>query len=112
MTVAAYLYPWDVDGDPAAADRIAALGVTEVSLAAAYHAVRAVTPFHPRHRIVPRDAAVSHRRDPPRRPAGHLVPAAPDPAYAEAAGSFERAADALRAAGLQVHAWIVLAHHS
>jgi hypothetical protein len=42
MTVSAYLYPWDVDGDPAAADRIAGLGVTEVSLAAVYHAVRTV----------------------------------------------------------------------
>ena len=45
MTVAVYLYPWDADGDPAAADRIAGLGVTEVSLAAVSHAVRAVTPF-------------------------------------------------------------------
>ena len=43
----ANLYPWDVDGDPAAADRIAGLGLTGVTLAAAYHAVRAVTPFHP-----------------------------------------------------------------
>jgi hypothetical protein len=108
VAVAAYLYPWDVDGDPAAADRIAALGVTEVSLAAAYHAVRAVTPFHPRHRIVTRDAAVYHRRDPARWTAGHLIPADPDPAEA---GSFERAADSLRAAGLRVNAWIVLTHN-
>jgi hypothetical protein len=108
VAVAAYLYPWDVDGDPAAADRIAALGVTEVSLAAAYHAVRAVTPFHPRHRIVTRDAAVYHRRDPARWSAGHLVPADPDPAEA---GSFERAAQALQAAGLRVNAWIVVTHN-
>jgi len=46
----ANLYPWDVDGDPAAPDRIAGLGLAAVTLAAAYHAVRAVTPFHPRHR--------------------------------------------------------------
>jgi hypothetical protein len=115
VTVAAYLYPWDVDGDPAAADRIAALGVTEVSLAAAYHAVRAVTPFHPGHRIVTRDAAVYHRRDPARWSAGHLIPADPDPAEARAGagavGSFERAADALRAAGLRVNAWIVVTHN-
>jgi hypothetical protein len=115
VAVAAYLYPWDVDGDPAAADRIAALGVTEVSLAAAYHAVRAVTPFHPGHRIVTRDAAVYHRRDPARWSAGHLVPADPDPAGTRAAagavGSFERAADALRSAGLRVNAWIVLTHN-
>ena len=108
MAVAAYLYPWDVDGDPAAAGRIAALGVTEVSLAAAYHAVRAVTPSHPGHRIVTRDAAVYHRRDPARWAAAHLVPA--DPAPAEA-GSFERAAEALRAAGLRVNAWIVVNHN-
>jgi hypothetical protein len=108
VAVAAYLYPWDVDGDPGAADRIAALGVTEVSLAAAYHAVRAVTPFHPGHRIVTRDAAVYHRRDPARWAGAHLVPADPDPAEA---GSFERAADALRAAGLRVNAWVVVTHN-
>jgi hypothetical protein len=108
VAVAAYLYPWDVNGDPAAAGRIAALGVTEVSLAAAYHAVRAITPFHPGHQIVTRDAAVYHRRDPARWSAAHLVPADPDPAEA---GSFERAAEALRAAGLRVNAWIVVTHN-
>ena len=108
MAVAAYLYPWDVDGDPGAADRIAALGITEVSLAAAYHAVRAVTPFHPGHRIVTRDAAVYYRRDPARWAGAHLVP--PDPGPAEV-GSFERAAGALRAAGLAVNAWVVVAHN-
>jgi hypothetical protein len=70
----ANLYPWDVVGDPAAADRIARLGLTGVTLAAAYHSVRAVAPFHPRHRIVTRDAAVYYRADPanggpPTRPA-------------------------------------------
>ncbi|HEY2281016.1 MAG TPA: hypothetical protein VGI00_21875 [Streptosporangiaceae bacterium] len=108
MPVAAYLYPWDVDGDPGAAERIAALGVTEVCLAAAYHAVRAVTPFHPGHRIVTRDAAVYYRPDPARWAGAHLRPAGPDPA---GVGSFERAADALRAAGLQVNAWVVVTHN-
>ena len=70
MRAWANLYPWDVDGDPAAADRIAGLGLTGVTLAAAYHAVRAVTPFHPRHRIVTRDAAVYYRADPSRWRAG------------------------------------------
>ncbi len=108
MPVSAYLYPWDVDGDPAAAERIAGLGVTEVSLAAAYHAVRAVTPFHPEQRIVTRDAAVYYRPDPGRWRDALLRPAEPDGA---AAGSFERAADALHAAGLRVNAWIVVAHN-
>jgi hypothetical protein len=108
VAAAAYLYPWDVDGDPGAADRIAALGVTEVSLAAAYHAVRAVTPAHPGHRIVSRDAAVYYRRDPGRWAGSHLVPADPDRAEV---GSFERAAAALRATGLQVNAWVVVNHN-
>ena len=114
MRIGAYLYPWDVDGDPAAADRIAGLGLTEITLAAAYHAVRAVTPFHPRHRIVTRDAAVYYQPDPARwdrrqlRPVAAGVPAGdPDPA-----GSFERAAAALRAAGISVTAWVVLTHNS
>ncbi len=108
MPVSAYLYPWDVDGDPAAAERIAGLGVTEVSLAAAYHAVRAVTPFHPEQRIVTRDAAVYYRPDPGRWRGALLRPPEPD---GDAAGSFERAAAALRAAGLRVNAWIVVAHN-
>ena len=108
MPVSAYLYPWDVDGDPAAPDRIAGLGVTEVSLAAAYHAVRAVTPFHPGQRVVTRDAAVYYRPDPDRWRGARLRPADPGDG---AAGSFERAADALHAAGLTVNAWVVVAHN-
>jgi len=103
----AYLYPWDVDGDPAAADRVAGLGLTGVSLAAAYHAVRAVTPFHPGHRIVTRDAAVYYQPDPDRWSGAVLRPAVAGPP-----GSFERAAGALRAAGLGVTAWVVLTHNS
>jgi len=102
----ANLYPWDVNGDPAAADRIAGLGLTGVTLAAAYHAVRAVTPFHPRHRIVTRDAAVYYRTRSARWRATRLRPA-----MARPAGSFERAAAALRSRGLQVTAWAVITHN-
>ena len=105
---AAYLYPWDVDGDPAAADRIAGLGITEVSLAAAYHDVRALAPFHPAHRIVTRAAAVHYQPDPARWRGTRLRPAV----CAEGPpGSFERAARRLRAAGLRVSAWLVIAHN-
>ena len=114
MQTGAYLYPWDVDGDPAAADRIAGLGLTGVTLAAAYHAVRAVTPFHPQHRIVTRDAAVYYRPDPARWDGRGLRPGAAGAAAGEQdpAGSFERATAALRAAGLSVTAWVVLTHNS
>lgn len=111
MRAWANLYPWDVDGDPAAADRIAGLGLTGVTLAAAYHSVRAVTPFHPEHRIVTRDAAVYYRADPARWRATGLRPARLRPAVARPAGSFERAAAALRSHGLRVTAWAVITHN-
>jgi hypothetical protein len=107
----ANLYPWDVDGDPAAPDRIAGLGLAGVTLAAAYHAVRAVAPFHPRHRIVTRDAAVYYRADPARWRGNPSRPARLRPAVARPAGSFERAAAALRSRGLAVTAWAVLTHN-
>jgi hypothetical protein len=109
MRAWANLYPWDVDGDPAAADRIAGLGLAGVTLAAAYHAVRAVTPFHPRHRIVTRDAAVYYRADPSRWRG--IAPQRLRPAVARPAGSFERAAARLRARGLAVTAWAVVTHN-
>ena len=111
MRAWANLYPWDVDGDPAAPDRLAGLGLTGVTLAAAYHAVRAVTPFHPDHRIVTRDAAVYYRADPSRWRGTARRPSRLRPAVARPAGSFERAAAVLRARGLAVTAWAVLTHN-
>jgi hypothetical protein len=110
---AVYLYPWDVDGDPDGPKRIAGLGVQDVVLAAAYHSVRAVTPFHPRHRIITRDAAVYYRPDHERWRGLPLQPAEPTDSWhqtADPAGSFERAAEQLRAADLRVTAWVVVAH--
>ena len=111
MRAWANLYPWDVDGDPAAPDRIAGLGLAGVVLAAAYHAVRAVAPFHPGHRIVTRDAAVYYRADPARWRGNPSRPARLRPAVARPAGSFERAAAALRSRGLAVTAWAVVTHN-
>jgi hypothetical protein len=107
----ANLYPWDVDGDPAAPDRIAGLGLAGVTLAAAYHAVRAAAPFHPGHRIVTRDAAVYYRADQGRWRGNTSRPARLRPAVSRPAGSFERAAAALRGRGLAVTAWAVITHN-
>ncbi|MFC5214870.1 hypothetical protein [Streptomyces coerulescens] len=110
MKASAFVYPWDVNGDPEAAGRIAALGVRQVTLAAAYHSTRALTPRHPRHRIVTAEhAAVLYPTD--GRWEGRALrpyPAgdwAPGDAYGEAAA-------ALADAGLEVHTWVVLAHNS
>ncbi|HZX38276.1 MAG TPA: hypothetical protein VFF37_08115 [Streptomyces sp.] len=111
MKTSAFLYPWDVVGDPDAAARIADLGVQQVTLAAAYHSTRALTPRHPRHRIVTaQHAAVLYEVDEERWAGRELRPYtagdwAPGDAYGEAAA-------ALADAGIEVHSWVVLAHNS
>ncbi|MEU3918706.1 hypothetical protein [Streptomyces sp. NPDC029004] len=111
MKTAAFLYSWDVVGDPDAAVRVADLGVQQVTLAAAYHSTRALTPRHPRHRIVTaQHAAVLYEPDEKRWAGRELRPyAAGDWALGDAYGE---AAAALAGAGLEVHTWVVLAHNS
>ncbi len=110
MKASAFVYPWDVNGDPEAPARIAALGVEQVTLAAAYHSTRALTPRHPRHRIVTAEhAAVLYPTD--GRWDGRQL--RPYPAGDWAPGdAFGEAAAALADAGLEVHTWVVLAHNS
>ncbi|MEU8755586.1 hypothetical protein AB0C88_34410 [Streptomyces chartreusis] len=110
MKASAFVYPWDVNGDPEAPGRIAALGVRQVTLASAYHSTRALTPRHPRHRIVTAEhAAVLYPTD--GRWEGRTL--RPYPAGDWAPGdAFGEAAAALTEAGLQVHTWVVLTHNS
>ncbi|MGW0335359.1 hypothetical protein ACWD0J_26410 [Streptomyces sp. NPDC003011] len=110
MKASAFVYPWDVNGDPEAPGRIAALGVRQATLASAYHSTRALTPRHPRHRIVTAEhAAVLYPTD-DRWQGRRLRPyAAGDWAPGDA---FGEAAAALADAGLEVHTWVVLAHNS
>ncbi|MCQ9135201.1 hypothetical protein [Streptomyces hilarionis] len=110
MKASTFVYPWDVTGDPGAPARIAALGVEQVTLAAAYHSTRALTPRHPRRRIVTAEhAAVLYPPD--GRWAGRAL--RPYPAGDWAPGdAYGEAAEALAATGLEVHTWVVLAHNS
>lgn len=114
MRAGAFLYPWDVVGDPDAAPRLAALGVRRATLASAYHSVRALTPRHPRRRIVTaRHSAVLYPPDPDRwsgralRPYEQRWVGSEDPG-----GAYGEAARALSEAGIEVHSWVVLAHNS
>ncbi|MGW2484380.1 hypothetical protein ACWCWQ_31645 [Streptomyces sp. NPDC001571] len=111
MKTSAFLYPWDVLGDPDAPTRIADLGVRQVTLASAYHSTRALTPRHPKHRIVTAEyASVLY---PPSELYWRGRELSPYAAGSWAPGdAFGRAADALAAAGLDVHSWVVLAHNS
>jgi hypothetical protein len=111
MRASAFLYPWDVVGDPEAAARIAGLGVQQVTLASAYHSTRALTPRHPRHRLVTaRHAAVLYPPDATRWAGRELRPYTQD--WTAGADPFGEAARALTAEGLDVHTWVVLAHNS
>ncbi|GAA1225341.1 hypothetical protein GCM10009665_14640 [Kitasatospora nipponensis] len=103
------LYPWDVVGDPGCAERIASLGVDRVTLAAAYHTVRALTPHHPDHKVVTAAHSAAYYRIDATRWAG---PQRIRPVAAHwAAGSFGQATRALTEAGLEVYGWAVLAHN-
>ena len=102
------LYPWDVAGDPDCAERIADLGADRVTLAAAYHTVRALSPRHPSRKVVTAThSAVYYRPENAHWNDSLLRPAE----AAWAPGSFTEGAKALRAAGLKVYAWTILAHN-
>ncbi|HEY7592638.1 MAG TPA: hypothetical protein VH969_05735 [Actinophytocola sp.] len=111
MRVTGHAYPWDVLGDASFARRVAALGVSTVALAAAYHATRAATPLHPGRQLVDARHAALYR---PVRASvwssRRLCPIEPD--WMSTEDSFGAAADELRAAGLRVAAWVVLTHNS
>ncbi|MEV5198166.1 hypothetical protein [Streptomyces sp. NPDC053720] len=111
MKTSAFLYPWDVVGDPDAAARVADLGVQQVTLAAAYHSTRALTPRHPGHRVVTAEhAAVLYPPDAARWAGRGLRPH--EQSWVASDDAFAEAAEALAGAGLEVHTWVVLAHNS
>ncbi|MFD8282413.1 hypothetical protein ACFV47_24895 [Streptomyces solisilvae] len=111
MRASAFVYPWDVVGDPDAARRIADLGVRQVTLASAYHSTRALTPRHPGHRIVTaRHAAVLYPPDAERWQGRELRPY--EQSWVPGDDPYGEAAAALADAGLEVHAWVVLAHNT
>lgn len=111
MRASAFVYPWDVVKDPDAARRIADLGVQQVTLASAYHSTRALTPRHPDHRIVTaRHAAVLYPPDAERWQGRELRPY--EQSWVPGDDPYGEAAAALADAGLEVHAWVVLAHNT
>ena len=111
MRTSVFLYPWDVVGDPDAAARVVDLGVQQVTLAAAYHSTRALTPRHPGRRVVTAEhAAVLYPPDAARWAGRTLRPY--EQSWVASDDPFAEAAEALAAAGLEVHTWVVLAHNS
>src|SRR5438067_4808960 len=109
METAAYLYAWDVNGDPAAADLVAGLGLHHVTLAAVYHATRALTPRHPRHRVVVAEHSAAYSPLSTERWDGAALLPPPAP-WTGGTDAFGTAVAALAAAGVPVHAWVVVNH--
>ncbi|MEU5294602.1 hypothetical protein [Streptomyces umbrinus] len=105
-----FAYTWDLVGDPAAAERIASLGVGAVVLQAAYHSVRAMTPYHPAHRTVHATHAAAYFPLEPHQWRGRRLRPSPPGWAVDAPDRFGAAASALRSQGLRVEAWLVLTH--
>lgn len=106
---AAYVYPWDVLGDPTAPELLAGLGVDHITLAALYHATRALTPRHPTHRVVVAEHTATYL--PPDEPRWSDAPLRPPPqTWIDHPDAFGTTAKALAAVGLPTHAWIVIDH--
>ena len=106
-----HAYPWDVLGDPEFPGRVRDHGVTDITLACAYHAVRAATPLHPRHQVVTAPMSALYR--PVRRGAwsGHRLVPAPA-SWLDEPAPFDTATDILERKGFRVSAWVVLTHNS
>ncbi|GHJ43685.1 hypothetical protein Cs7R123_10270 [Catellatospora sp. TT07R-123] len=110
MVTSVHAFPWDVLGDPGFTDRFEQTGADAVTLAVTYHSTRAATPLHPSRRLVDARYAALYRPVREQAWAGRrLVPQAPDwlPGHEDPAAE---AVAVLRAAGIAVNAWIVLAH--
>jgi hypothetical protein len=109
--ISAYLYPWDVLGDPELVVRLGSAGIGHVVVAAAYHSVLAATPQHPLHRFVVAETAALYRPVRPEIWAGRRLRPYGAP-WSGCEDSFERAVEQLTAGGLGVSAWVVLTHNS
>lgn len=106
-----HAYPWDVLGDPEFPGRVRDHGITNVTLACAYHAVRAATPLHARHQIITARTSALYR--PVRRKpwSGHRLVPAPA-SWLDEPAPFDTATAVLQRAGFEVCAWVVLTHNS
>ncbi len=109
--MAGHAYPWDLHGDPGFVERVAGLGIGEVTLAAHYHSVRAATPQHPHHQIVAAPHAAFYR--PVRSEVWGRRRLGPVGAgWIDDPDSFATGASALRQGGMRVNAWIVFTHNT
>ncbi len=107
--ITGHAYPWDVLGDPDFPARASDHGIDEITLACAYHAVRAATPLHPSHQVITAPTSAIYRPVRPEAWAGHrLAPVS----WPDVPGAFDDATAVVTRAGFGVTAWLVLTHNS
>lgn len=109
MNVALWAYPWDLvdEGVETVADRLAAVGASEVSVATNYHALQAFLPHNPRRRTF---FARSSAYFQPRRDYGRLRPI-PNETMGEA-DWIETIDAGLAETSLDFNSWTVGCHNS
>ncbi|GAA2021836.1 hypothetical protein GCM10009839_18730 [Catenulispora yoronensis] len=106
LNIAAYVYPWDVVGDPGAPESVAGLGLDHAVVAAFYHATRALTPRHPGHRVVVAEHSASYL--PVDASRAQILP--PRQTWIDSDDAFGATTAALATAGVKTHAWVVVDH--
>jgi hypothetical protein len=113
MYSAIWAYPWDFldEGVDTVLDRVAEAGLNGVSVAAAYHNVRALCPHNPRRAVYHGEGGVLYFRPPDDIFAETRI----RPVISDLVGQEELLPELCQAAhkrGLKVHAWTVLHHNS
>jgi hypothetical protein len=109
-SITASIYPWDLLGDPLAAEKAAALGIDRVTLPAVYHAVRATTVRHPEHRVIETSRTGMFTAWDPNEWPDSALRATDGSRWLGVRDSFGLARDQLQGVGLFVDAWVVLMH--
>jgi len=113
MESAIWAYPWDLldEGVDTVLGRLADAGIGAVSVAAAYHNVRALCPHNPRRAVVHGEGGVVYFAPDPAAVSELRI----QPVVSEMARERDPLAEICEAAarrGVRVHAWLVLHHNS
>ncbi|MBI3963145.1 MAG: hypothetical protein HY335_10345 [Deinococcus sp.] len=108
-----WIYPWDLmdEGIEAVLDKVQAIGLNTVNVAAAYHAGKFFLPHNPRHKVYfPEDGALYFAPDLKRFKASGL-----EPRISRLVADGDPLAQVTKAAqrrGLEAGAWVVALHNS
>ncbi|MEA5014329.1 MAG: hypothetical protein VB099_07190 [Candidatus Limiplasma sp.] len=108
-----FLYPWDVaeEGAQKLAQELRSWGVTDVSLALAYHQARMLLPHHPRRRTYLHPSGRVYFPFQADR-YGSLRPQYGPLIQAEGEGFLSMVQESFGAEGIRVSGWVVLLHNS